>query len=491
MSLLTPIVLAASAALGASSDHAALFRWVTEHGGGSHVAIGVSEGGLRGLVAQRSCNPGDLLLEVPLSLCIADSGEDGSTPLAGAAPKWTRELPWNVQLALSVIEQKACGEANPFLDSWPTVPPPLPTASDPAELALASDPSLSTKADEAFFWLDEQYWLAREAAEAADLLDGFPDARAFREAMEFVWSRCLRLSSGPHGVRRLLVPLLDLANHETVPSAMYAFGHSDQCGPSIRLHAARALDVGEAVTITYGEHDSTHFALYYGFVPSPNPYDAVQVTLSDVLATLPDAQAVPAGGWQASLEAILDADASVTADGGTSATADASALAARTFDLREAGPSAELVRLLTRLLPPAEVGGSAAACACRAISSTAAAIEKALWQYGPSEADASVAADEALLEGSDEPDSLSDVGALLVRLRLSRKRMLLTLRTRMDELAALCESDDAEGRAQLAKEAEGASEPPAMYPALDALSVEEMQAWEKRGWDWEKGEWAD
>ena len=103
--------------------------------------------------------------------------------------------------------------------------------------------------------------------------------------MEFVWSRCLRLSTTSHGVRRLLVPLLDLANHEPVPSAMYAYGEGEACGPSIRLHAARSLAAGDAVTITYGEHDSTHFAMYYGFVPYPNSHDAVQVTLCSSLCT--------------------------------------------------------------------------------------------------------------------------------------------------------------------------------------------------------------
>ena len=295
----------------ATSDQAALFRWLSDHGGGAHVAIGVSETGLRGLVTERACAPGDVLLEVPLSLCIADGADDdASLPLAGAAPRWTWTLPWNVQLALAVLEKRERRQAgaDPFLDSWPKAPPPLPTTCESSELALASDPSLSSKADEAFFWLDEQYWLAREAADAAHgeaaaaggeaagwAAAGFPSAAEFREAMEFVWSRCLRLSSGPHGVRRLLVPLLDLANHEATPAAMYAFGHSAACGPSIRLHAARALRAGDAVTITYGEHSSTHFALYYGFVPGPtNPYDTLQVSLSDVLSTVPAAVAPPA-----------------------------------------------------------------------------------------------------------------------------------------------------------------------------------------------------
>ena len=80
---------------------------------------------------------------------------------------------------------------------------------------------------------------------------------------------------------------------------MYAYGESEACGPAIRLHAARALEPGDAVTIPYGSHSSTHFARYYGFVPRPNPCDAMQVSLSDVLSTLPSDVPVPAGGWAA------------------------------------------------------------------------------------------------------------------------------------------------------------------------------------------------
>ena len=474
-----PTLLLVGAALG-ESNYAPLFRYVVENGGGSHVAVGVSESGLRGLVTQRSCAPGDLLLEVPLSLCIADGADDDSAPLAGTAPKWSWSLPWNVQLALTVLEQQAAGGHNPFLDSWPQKPPPLPTSCDSSEHALASDPSLSTKADEAFFWLDEQYWLAKDAAEASELLRTFPDAEAFRSAMEFVWSRCLRLSSGPHGVRRLLVPLLDLANHEPVPSAMYAFGHSARVGPSIRLHAARALNVGDAVTITYGEHESTHFALYYGFVPEPNPHDALQVSLSDVLSTLPADQLEPEGGWASALEALAQAD-DESAEGGSSA------LASHMYDLKAVGPSTALIAMLSRLLPPPP-SGSVEASACRAVASTVSAIENALWQYGADGAAESVGADEALL-ASDASD-LSEVGDLLVRLRLSRKRLLMDLRTSMHELAALCDRDLDEGATRLAAACESADAPPPMYPALDELPVEELAAWEGRDWDWDAGAWA-
>ena len=45
-------------------------------------------------------------------------------------------------------------------------------------------------------------------------------AAAFRDALSLVGSRVLRLSVGRLGTRRLLVPLLDMANHDARPSAI-------------------------------------------------------------------------------------------------------------------------------------------------------------------------------------------------------------------------------------------------------------------------------
>ena len=219
-------------------------------------------------------------------------------------PEWAWKLPWNVQLALAVLEQQAgSGEPDPFMESWPSDAGPALSAAGADELNLASDRSLGPLADEAYIWVGEQYLIANEAAEEASPAAAFPSDEAFRGAMELVWSRCLRLSAGAHGVRRLLVPLLDLANHDAFPSAMYAYANSTTCGPAIRLHAARAMRPGDEVTITYGEHSATHFALYYGFVPEPNPTDALQLTLNDVLSVVP-AEQLPAGGVAEALKML-------------------------------------------------------------------------------------------------------------------------------------------------------------------------------------------
>jgi hypothetical protein len=453
-----------------------LLRWICERGGGSAVRVATHDG-VRGLVMERAARPGDVLLEVPLSLTISDIGDGSQPPLPGSAPAWTSGLPWNVQLALALLERRedVKGSPDPFLESWPSEPPPLPSRCEADELALACDPKLATKASEAYFWLDEQYWLASEALKSSctDQLETTSEIsrQEFRDTLELVWSRCLQLSAGDHGKRRLLVPYLDLANHANVPSAMYAFASGATGGPAIRLHAARALKAGEPVTITYGEHTNTHFALYYGFVPHPNPFDAVEVTLKDVLSVLPSQLTGPApeDGWDAAIDAL---EGSETLEGASAHDA---------FNLYAAGPAAPLWHALVALLPPGSATSEAAAA--KALSLTAAAIEDALWGPGASAAsDAGIAADQKLLDASDkDSEELSARAELLVRLRQSRRWLLASLRQEMDRVA-----EDGGLFPELL------AVTPALYPILDELPIEELTSWETRKWDWERqdGGWA-
>ena len=476
--IMLSLILSVSLSLVSRED--VLLQRVRQHGGGSSLRAGVVNG-VRGLVLTRDACAGDVLLEVPLTLTICDTGESTDMPLPGSAPQWTSGLPWNVQLALTALERRSAGDDDAFLSSWPSEPPALPQRCDAEELALASDRSLELKAEEAFFWLDTVYWEAREAHDnvaplaAADgapvasngatlFTGGFPSAEAFNGAMEFVWSRCLRLSAGVHGVRRLLVPYLDLANHEAVPSCLYAFSSGASCGPAIRLHAARALRAGDEATITYGEHNNAHFALYYGFVPSYNPFDSIDVTIGDVLSVLPPDQlpAEPEDCWPQG-----------------------------PFALRADGPDGALLAALTRLLPPPPPPSRCVeAAAARAVASLAAAIEQTLWGGdGLDSVEAGIEADEQeLAKPSNSSGSLSDRAALLVRVRLSRRRLLASVRRTMLEAAEGFDADP-EGAAAALSERIRSLEPPSIYPALDALPVEELTAWESQAWDWEAAAW--
>ena len=112
---------------------------------------------MRGLVAAKAAKAGDVLLEVPLSCCLSDFGSD-PTAVYGAAlpPAYSASLPWNVQLACSVLAARSAADGcfAPFLASWPE-PPPLPMSCEPEELALACDKGLELRADEVSFLVEE------------------------------------------------------------------------------------------------------------------------------------------------------------------------------------------------------------------------------------------------------------------------------------------------------------------------------------------------
>jgi hypothetical protein len=260
------------------------------------------------------------------------------------------------------------------------------------------------------------------------------------------------------------------------------------------LHAAQPLRAGEPVTITYGEHTNAHFALYYGFVPQPSPFDEIEVTISDVLAVTPAELRgqSPLAGWEAAVEALAGHE---VLNGKAPS---------EPFALRATAPDTALFRALEILLAGSSVGGEAAAA--RAIALVAAAIEEALWGGGASDRDAEEAgirADERLLESCSRDklselardtlselarDTLSERGALLVRLRLSRRRLLASLRVAMHEAADALEdaADGAHEVASAALAARLAAASPAVYPQLDVLPLDELQAWESRQCDWSR-----
>ena len=113
--------------LAAAVSEDALFRWVCERGGGTSVRAALAAGGVRGLVATRDAAVGDVLLEVPLAMCLCDRSvdEESAAPLPFDPPAWRRSLPWNVQLALSVHDMRGADDemGELFIGSWPEPPP--------------------------------------------------------------------------------------------------------------------------------------------------------------------------------------------------------------------------------------------------------------------------------------------------------------------------------------------------------------------------------
>jgi len=252
---------------------------------------------------ERAADIGEVILEVPLDRTLSDA-DAASPPLAGVCEPWARGLPPHTQLALTLIRERRLRQQSAWAAYLASIPARvcLPKDMRATELAHAQDVAFEREAESGFCGVHEAFddaidaWLASEEAEPspspnpAASLNGEAEggvreppcsAEEFQWAMGLVWTRCLRLDTGDSGVRRLLVPCVDMANHNARPSAFFASAHSAGAA-AVRLHAARKLAPGDAVTLSYGEGSAAYWAQHYGFIPEPNPYDSVPIFARDL-----------------------------------------------------------------------------------------------------------------------------------------------------------------------------------------------------------------
>eukprot|EP00929_Paragymnodinium_shiwhaense_P032561 TRINITY_DN18024_c0_g1_i2.p1 TRINITY_DN18024_c0_g1~~TRINITY_DN18024_c0_g1_i2.p1 ORF type:complete len:500 (-),score=58.55 TRINITY_DN18024_c0_g1_i2:224-1723(-) len=430
-----------------------LFKWLIKQGGNHNLRVDTYQG-LRGLVTTKEAAPGDVLLEVPLRATLSD-GYDGDT-ITGTPPAWCRALSENIQLAVCLLRHKQSPEWTPFFASWPEQVPMLPKDLDSDDLEEVQDEPFETEAESLFFWLAERYFDACEEHSAASEAESMPSE-------EELWSRSIRLNAGSHGTRRLFVPVLDLANHEAIPSALFSYSDNGACGPAVRLHAARALRLGEAVTISYGDHPSSHFAMYYGFVPSHNPFDHVFVDVADLLDASSSPVQSPRDGWKHAISELERAGHEM-----------------RTIPMYAAFPTNRcLVALKTVLVDVAGVAEDEAdLAALRIILSFCENFE--------AQCETTSAEDEALLQEVSGTEGLH----VLVQLRLARKCLLRTLGTNVAHFLQEVTDKPTTSSYLRGRIRERQTEAdPVVYPALQKLPDGEgvIRRWASQVWDWTLG----
>ena len=483
------------------------------------VEVTISKG-LRGLVASRDVKVGDVLLEVPFRACLGDvvEAEINTEPPFTESPRWAEALPWNVRLATLALKERE--RQSSFLGSWPESPVELcMCASTDSLTEYAQDESVASEAVFVSMWVQEQYVQAKAAASGAG--EPFPwSEEDWLWALTHVGSRVLNVESGASrfGECRLLVPCLDLANHEAVPSALYAFSAASSCGPAVRLIAARDLRAGEPVTLTYGQRTNDHMAQYYGFVPSANPNDVVLVSLRQVLQAATSSGSAAAAafptGWRAACDA---AEAALARHDRPSSD----------LGLRSGGPDEALVLALRcalassseeadALLRLADSGivdeeedeeeedgeeektqnqvardvASLLAEACAQLEAsypTSIEEDEALlrghWEVASSGASSGRKEGEAYDDDSTPRSRLATGVPLLVELRLSRKQLLRQLGGSMRSVASeprtahrkLCSLQQSEGRVD------------DLYPSLNRT---DLNTWTTLPWDWEQRAYA-
>ena len=268
----------------------------------------VGDGRGRGLRALRTLAPGEVIFSLPFRLVFAEDvpEEDGvcaddASPSSSSSPSDEDEdMPWSALMAMRLLEERARGgELAEWIASLPAFVSTPPLEYSPEEIALAEDPAIEGEAKS----------VAEAHARAAETLRSRLDAIGctaddLRWATGVLHSRCF--THGPHGTH-LAVPGVDMCNHcfEAPSAGVRVVTSPDNCqgarateeiaarddaageGPDgddafFQLCAGEdGIEEGEEVTISYGPWPNDPFFLYFGFVPSLNPNDAV-VLFADV-----------------------------------------------------------------------------------------------------------------------------------------------------------------------------------------------------------------
>lgn len=489
----------------APTANAPLLSWLSSSGGGASVALGTTADGLRGLVATRSAQPGDVLLEVPLACCASDACGDAPTI---QPPSCTTDMHWQVQLASSVLTSRA---ARDWLSSWPE-PPPMPLFCTDDELALACDDALSQRVRDDRAWAETQSALVAAAAdeegdaELAAAVRATPTA--FLEALALVKSRALRLKAPrPIGMRYLLVPVLDISNHNEKPTAIYSYSPSR--GGVVRLHAARRLEEGSAVTIRYGDAGDEHYVEQYGFVPHSNALNAVELPLLRILQSAEQPDDGDGNDNSGDGDSGGDESGKGSADS-SSAVGDAtewsmerlSALGvdgAAPYALHASAPSKELLATLRAVLCSQAVDPLRGACGCGdweggkvgGFGEGDEELAAAALQCVARAASVEARRIEALGAKADlqarEAGAGSEARAVLRELRQSKLRLLESLGASATRMAGAFAQAHAAGgggagmSARMMLEAAVMEAEPPPFP----LAPRQLDSWAAREWDWD------
>ena len=279
----------AAAACGGGDTAEELALWLHRDGAegaaGEAQRVAMSEcapaTGARGLVTTVAARSGDVLLRVPLAMCLTDLQPCDSCP-DGA--------PWSVRVAARLLEERAKGDASayaPFIASlpWGRVTTPLQMGWDDTQaIQWAHVRQELYELDWLVNHWYEEYRQRNDAAEDGKATPATPVPAPlgdFEAALTLVHSRtflaCVEEggSNASPWFARVLVPLGDMINHDGVAhNTAWTYEDDGLAGKAMVFRATRDLLAGEEILADYGHQCIDDLFTYYGFVPRGAPADA-------------------------------------------------------------------------------------------------------------------------------------------------------------------------------------------------------------------------
>lgn len=253
----------------------------------------------RGLLARRSVNQEEVLLQIPTKLCITKDSARKCFDDGNILPPSINEY---LAMACQLIHERFVlqdGDNNnnksfykPYLDVLPLVNEVNPTFTWSQEDldALKGSPVIAAT-------LSMQMKLRREfddlLAAEGKLMDThakyFPREHFTFENWEWaftmLFSRAIRLRNTKKGEKLALVPYADLINHSPYSQAYLDARESGDWlfkdgNEEVVLYADRSYRKMEQIYISYGPKSNADLLLLYGFALERNPFNSVDVTVS-------------------------------------------------------------------------------------------------------------------------------------------------------------------------------------------------------------------
>jgi len=253
-------------------------EWLNYHGAKfDFLEIRENQGG-RGLFAKRNFAKGDLLAQIPITICLYNTHQhiNEIRALLGSYPHLYDYMPILVRLA-TMLEN-----TNPF---WKPYIDILPKSIDtlvakyPEELLKSlrlSSAWPEVKASASEFNAEYDH-LQKKNNELSQIRKGI-----LYRARILYYTRSFRGQCFGWKKDYLFIPLIDLCNHAQDSSLELKYNKKSRC---FEAFAERPIVAGEEITFYYGAHSNAHFLANYGFTISDNRYYRINLPLAQYVKT--------------------------------------------------------------------------------------------------------------------------------------------------------------------------------------------------------------
>ena len=221
-----------------------------------------------GLVASQNILENEVILSIPMSLANSAIESD------------TNDLPWNVEMVSNILRQISNEDSQ-----WASWIQSMPNSSCDLPWLVWTDSHIQ-ELQEANI-IQEVYAMQQLRDSALDYFQEY-------EEEDVIWALSMVSSrSFIHNMQHISVPFIDMANHRFdcnsrvqanfSPNACQGQMANDEIAPvedvnhnkqsTFDLVANEDIEVGQEVSISYGNHPAEVFLLYFGWVPFDNPFD--------------------------------------------------------------------------------------------------------------------------------------------------------------------------------------------------------------------------